>query len=86
MTFNTLKHGNVSQVDWMLKGGIGLVTALTLSIGEATEVDWMLEGYGFEDCCGPRGIRQNRMADIAVIRNHFSCLADMLAIVTPKTT
>ena len=57
MTFNTLKHGNVSEVDWMLEGSIGFVAALTLAIGEATKVDRVLYGYGFKDCCGPRGVR-----------------------------
>jgi hypothetical protein len=86
MTFNTLKHGNVSEVDWMCEGSIGLVAALTLAIREAAKVDRVLYGYGFQVCCGPRGVRQNRVADIAVIGNHFSCLTDMLAIVTPETT
>ena len=86
MTFNALEHGNVSQIDWVFEGGIGFVAGLTLAIGEASQVDRVPDGYGFEDCRGPCRIGQNRVADIAVSRNHFSCLADMLAIVTPKTT
>jgi hypothetical protein len=54
MTLNALKHGNVSQVDWMFEGSIGFVAGLTLAIGEAAEVDWMLDGYGLENCRGPR--------------------------------
>ena len=54
MTFNALKHGNVSQIDWMFEGRIGFVASLTLAISEAAQVDWMLNGYGFENCCGPR--------------------------------
>ena len=42
MTFNTLKHGNVSEVDWMFEGGISFVTALALAIGEAAQVDRVL--------------------------------------------
>ena len=53
MTFNTLKAGNVSQVDGMFEGLIGLVASLTLAIGEAAEVDRMLDRDGFERGCGP---------------------------------
>ena len=53
MTFNTLKHGDFSEIDWMLKGRIGFVAGLTLAIGKATEVDRVLYTYGFEDCCWP---------------------------------
>ena len=53
MTFNTLKHGNVSQIDWMLEGRIGFVAGVTLAIGEATEVNRVLDGYGFENCRRP---------------------------------
>jgi hypothetical protein len=48
MTFNTLKRGNVSQVDWMFEGLISFVASLTLAIGEAAQIDRMLDGYGFE--------------------------------------
>jgi len=54
MTFNALKHRDVSQIDWMFKGGVGFVASLTLAISEAAQVDWMLNGYGFENRCGPR--------------------------------
>ena len=86
MTLNTLKHRNVSQVDWMFEGCIGLVTGLTLAIGEAAQIDRMLYAYCFGHCGGPRRIRQNRVADGAVIGKHFPRLGDVLAIVAPKTT
>ena len=70
----------------MFEGGIGFVAGLTLAIGETTEIDRMLYAYCFEDCCGPRRIRQNRVADVAVIGNHFPRVTDVLAIVAPKTT
>ena len=47
MTFNTLKARNVSQVDWVFEGLIGLVASLTLSIGESAEVDRVLHVYVF---------------------------------------
>ena len=86
MTFRTLKHGNVSEIDRMLEGSIGFMTGLTLAICEAAEIDRMLYAYCFESCRGPSRIRDDRVADIAVIGNHFPCLADMFAIVTTKTT
>ena len=54
MAFNTLKHRNVSQIDWMFERGIGFVAGFTLAIREATEIYRMLYSYGFEDGCWPR--------------------------------
>ena len=54
MTFNALKHGDVSQVQWMFEGSIGFVAGITLTIGEAAQIDGMLNGYGFDNCRRPR--------------------------------
>jgi hypothetical protein len=54
MTFNTLEHRDVSEIDWMLEGRIGFVAGLTLPIGKPTEVDWMLDGHILGTRCGPR--------------------------------
>ena len=86
MTFNALKRGNVSKIDWMFEGGVGLVTTLALAIGETSQIDWMLYVDCFDDRCGPRRIRQNRVADVAVIGKHFPRVTDVLAIMAPKTT
>jgi hypothetical protein len=41
MTFNTLKQGDVFQIDRMFEGGVGFVAGLELAIREASEIERM---------------------------------------------
>ena len=86
MTLHTLEHRNVAKVYWMLKALIGLMTRFAFAVGQATEVDWMLNLKSFHVCRGYRRIGQNGMADIAVVGDDSTRVANMLAVMTSKTT
>ena len=44
MTFNTLEHGNIAQVNRVLERFVGLVARFAFAVSEAAEVDRMLNG------------------------------------------
>ena len=69
----------------MLKTLIGLMTRFAFAVSQATEVDWMLNVKSLHVCRGSRRIRQNGMADIAVVGDDFARVANMLAVMTSKT-
>ena len=62
------------------------VTRLAFAIRQTAEIYRMLEvdrsGHG----SGSRRIRQHTVTDIAVVANHFPGVADMLAVMTAKTS
>ena len=46
MTIDALKHRDVAQIDRVLEGFVGLVTALTFTRLQASEVYRVFEGSG----------------------------------------
>jgi hypothetical protein len=86
MALDALKHRDVAEVNWMLKWLVRLVTELAFAIGEASEIDRMLESSG------PRilfwrssRVVDHRVADVAIIPDHFARIANMLAIMATET-
>ena len=86
MALNTLKHRNVAEVDRMLKWLVRFVAKLAFVIGKPSEINGMLEGSGSHILLGrSSGIVDHRMADVAVISNHFACVANVLTVMTAET-
>ena len=71
----------------MLEGLVGCVAGLALARGETAEVDGMFEGSRvwvlFDRA---RGIVKHRVADVAIVTDHFAGVALVLAIVTTETS
>jgi len=86
MALNTLKHRNVAEVDWMLKGLVRLVAEIAFMVGKASKINRMLEGSGSHILLGwSSGIVDHRVADVAVISNYFAGIAHVLSVMTAET-
>ena len=71
----------------MLERFVCLVTLLALLHGETTEVNRMLERSGFGAAFHRSGgVVENLMTNVAVVADDFTAIADMLAVMTTKTT
>ena len=70
----------------MLKRLVRFVAKLAFVIGKPSEINGMLEGSGSHILLGrSSGIVDHRMADVAVISNHFACVANVLTVMTAET-
>lgn len=71
----------------MLEGLVGLMAELAFVIGEASEVNGMLESSRARvSFWRTRGIVNHRVADVAIISDHFPRIADMFTVMTTETT
>ena len=87
MAFDTLEHRNVAEVDWMLKWLVCLVARFAFAVSEASKIDGMLKRAGSRIVFRrARGIVDYRMADVAIIPDHFARVANMLTIMTAETS
>ena len=87
MALNTLKQGNVTEVHWVLKGLVRLVTRFALAIGESAQVNGMLKRPTACIFLRRAGrIVKHRMTDVAVIPDYLAGIAHVLAVVTAKTS
>ena len=87
MTLRALEHRDVAEVDRVLEGLVGRVASFTLARSEAAEVDGMFEGSGMWVLFNrARGIVKHRVADVAIVTDHFAGVAFVLAIVTTETS
>ena len=86
MALDALKHRNVAEVHRMLKGLVRLVAKLAFVIRKASEINWMLEGSGSHILLGrSSGIVDHRVADVAIIPDHFAAVANVFAVMTAET-
>ena len=86
MAFHTLEHRNITQIHGMLERFVRFVAILAFAIGERAQIDRVLEWSGLRIIFGRSGrIVDHRVADVAVVRNDFAGIADVLAIVTAET-
>ena len=71
----------------MLERFVRLVALLALLHGETAEVNRMLERTGFGIAFHrPGGVVENLMTNVAVVADDFAAIADVLAVMTTKTT
>ena len=85
MAFNTLKHRNITQIHRMLERFVRFVTILAFVIGERAQIDRVLKWSSLRIVFGQSGrVVDHRVADVAVVRNDFAGIADVLAIVTAE--
>ena len=71
----------------MLEGLVRLVAELAFVIREASQVNRMLKGTGLHILFWRAGrVVDHRMADVAIIPDHFACIANVLAVVTAETS
>lgn len=85
MAFNALEHRNITQIHRMLERFVRFVTILAFVIGEGAQIDRVLKWSGLRIVFGQSGrVVDHRVADIAVVRNDFTGIADVLAIVTAE--
>jgi hypothetical protein len=85
MTFDTLKHRYIAQVNRVLKRLVSFVAGFAFAIGEAAEVDRMLNRQRLENGCRTGRIGQYRMTDAAIFGDDLAGIADVLAVVTAET-
>ena len=70
----------------MLKWLVRLVAELAFMVGKASEINRMLEGSGSHILLGwSSGIVDHRVADVAIIPNHFACIANVFAVMAAET-
>ena len=71
----------------MLKGLVCFMAELAFVIGKTSEINRMLEGSGSHILLGrSSGIVDHRVADVAIIPDHFARIAYVLTIVAAKAT
>lgn len=86
MAFNALEHGNIAQVNGMLKGFVGLVAGLAFAISLAAEIDRVLKGPSLHILSSrPCGVIDHSVADVAVVGDDFTRVADVFAVMTAET-
>jgi hypothetical protein len=87
MTLDALKHRNITKVDRMLERFVCFMTGVTPAISQSAKIHWMLKRprFGVHFRLSRRVI-QNAVADVAIVPDHFTRIAHMLAIVTTETT
>ena len=85
MALYALKHRDVAEIDRVFERLVRFVTRLALAIGEPAKIDGMLERRRLRPWRRSRRVRQNRMADIAIVSYDFSVLTVVLAVVTAET-
>ena len=87
MAFNALKHRDIPKIDRMLKWLVCLVARFAFAVSEASKIDGMLKRAGSRIVFRrARGIVDYRMADVAIIPDHFACIANMLAVMTAEAS
>ena len=87
MAFNALKHRDVAQVDRMLKGLVCFVAELAFVIGKPSKINRVSERSGLHILFGwSSGIVDHRVANVAVIPDHFAGVADVFAVMTAETS
>jgi hypothetical protein len=86
MALDALEHRNVAEVHRMLEGLIALVAELAFVIGERAKIDGMFKSASLNILFSRSSrVVEYRVADGAVVADHFARVADVLAIVTAKT-
>ena len=87
VAFNALKHRDVAEINRMLKWLVRLMARLAFAIRETAEVDWMLKRAGSRVVFRrARRIVDHRVADVAIVPDHFAGVANMFAVVTAETS
>lgn len=86
MAFNTLKSGDVAEINGMLERLVGFVAGLALPIRQAAEIDRMGERLRPDGGDRSGRISQNGVTDVAIVADHFPGAAHVLTIVTTETT
>ena len=86
MALDTLEHRNIAEVHRVLEGLVRLVAELAFMVGKASEINRMLEGSGSHILLGrSSGIVDHRVADVAIIPDHFAAVANVFAVMTAET-
>jgi len=86
MALDALEHRNVAEVHGMLEWLIALVAELAFVIGERAKIDGMFKSASLNILFSRSSrVVEYRVADGAVVADHFARVADVLAIVTAKT-
>ena len=62
------------------------MAAFAFAIRKPSEIDWMLKVDRFRNGYRSRRVRQHSVTDITVVANYLTGVANMLAIMTAKTT
>lgn len=87
MTYGTLEHRYVSEIYRMLELLVRAVARIASPVSECPQIYGMGVWPALDVLFGRSGrVVNDRVADIAVIRYHFTCLANMLAVMTSETS
>ena len=87
MTFHTLKHRDIAEINRMLKWLVRLVAEVAFAVGETSEINRMLERSGARIVFRrARRIVDHRMANVAIIPDHFAGIANVLTVMTAETS
>ena len=86
MAFDTLKHRNVAKLKWMLELSVRFVAELAFVISKPSEINRMLKWPRPRIFFGRASrIVDDRVADVAIIPDHFAGIANVLAVMTAET-
>lgn len=87
MTFCALERRDVAKIYRMLKGFVRLVAGFAFAISQSAEIHRMPERSGLSILGRrPRRIEDDRVADVAIVTDNLTAIADVFAIVAAETT
>ena len=86
MTFDTLEHRYVAQVNRVFERLVSFVAGFAFAISEAAEVDRVLNRQRLDHRQRSGRIRQNRVTDAAIFGDDLAGVANVLAVVAAETT
>ena len=86
MTLNALKHGDVAEVERVSEGLVRLVARLAFAVGKASEINWVFKcSCARVSICRASRVVNHRVADVAVVPDDLSRLANVLTIMAAET-
>ena len=87
VTFNTLEHRNITQINWMLEGLGRFMARLAFPVGETSKINRVPERPGLRILFRLAGrVIEHCMADVAIIPDYLACIAHVLAVVAAEAT
>ena len=85
MALNTLERRDVPEIYGMFERFVGLMAGFAFAIGEAAEIDRMPERSDLRILSRLSGrIKDDRVADIAIVTDNLTCIADVFAVVAAE--
>src|SRR5260370_28175925 len=84
MALHTLEHRDITKINRMLEWLVSFVAKLTFAVGQRAGINRVLEWSGLYRSGRIKRIVDYRVADVSVVGDDFSGVADVLAVATTE--